>query len=64
MYKDMVYLADLARNFRETADVIDEIIEEKMTTQANGKETKRDRTHLQKLLEKYENILKRETEWG
>lgn len=64
MYKDMVYLADLAKNFREAADVIDEIIEEKMTIQANGKETKRDRTHLQKLLEKYENILKREKEWG
>lgn len=64
MYKDMVYLADLARNFREAADVIDEIIEEKMTIQANGKETKSNRTHLQKLLEKYENILKRETEWG
>ena len=64
MYKDMVWLAEAARNFREAADVIDEIIETQMTIDVRGKATKRERRQLRELTEKYEDILKREKEWG
>lgn len=64
MYKFMVQLADMARNFREAADVIDEIIELKMTIEAKGSQSKREGKRLQELIGKYEDILERNKEWG
>ncbi len=64
MYKFMVQLADMARNFREAADTIDEIIEIKMTIEAKGSQTKREEKRLQELIGKYEEILERNKEWG
>ena len=64
MYKFMVQLADMARNFREAADIIDEIIEIKMTIEAKGSQTKREEKRLQELIGKYEEILERNKEWG
>ena len=64
MYKFMVQLADMARNFREAADVIDEIIELKMTIEAKGSQTKKEGKRLQELVDKYEDILERNKEWG
>ena len=63
MYKDMVWLAEMAKGFREAANVIDEIIEIKMTINANGNATKKDVRRLSKLMKKYEEILTREKEW-
>ena len=64
MYKYMVQLADMARNFRETADVIDEIVEIKTTIEVKGSQTKKEGKRLKELMDKYENILKRNREWG
>ena len=64
MYKIMVQLADMARNFREAADVIDKIIELKMTIEAKGSQTKKEAKRLQELIGKYEDILERNKEWG
>ena len=63
MYKDMVWLAEMAEGFREAANVIDEIIEIKMTINVSGNTTKKDARRLAELMEKYEKILKREKEW-
>ena len=62
MYKDMVWLAEMAKGFREAANVIDEIIEIKMTINVSGA-TKKDTRQLAQLMEKYEEILTREKEW-
>lgn len=62
MYKDMVWLAEMAKGFREAADTIDEIIEIKMTINANGNATKKDIQRLNELMGKYEEILTREKE--
>lgn len=64
MYKYMVQLADMARNFREAADVIDEIVEIKTTIEVKGSQTKKEGKRLKELMDKYENILKRNREWG
>ena len=63
MYKDMVWLAEMAKGFREAANTIDEIIEIKMTINANGNATKKDVRRLSELMKKYEEILTREKEW-
>ena len=63
MYKNMVWLAEMAKGFREAANVIDEIIEIKMTINANGNATKKDVHRLSELMKKYEEILTREKEW-
>lgn len=63
MYKNMVWLAEMAKGFREAANVIDEIIEIKMTINANGNATKKDVRRLSELMKKYEEILTREKEW-
>lgn len=59
----MVWLAEMAKGFREAANVIDEIIEIKMTINANGNATKKDVRLLSELMKKYEEILTREKEW-
>ncbi len=64
MYKEIVWLADMAQSFREAAAVIDEIVEIKLTIEARGKPTKQEEKRLQELLAKYEKILSREKEWG
>ena len=64
MYKEIVWLADMAQSFREAAAVIDEIVEIKLTIEARGKSTKQEEKRLQELLAKYEKILSREKEWG
>ncbi|WP_177957101.1 hypothetical protein [Eubacterium ramulus] len=53
----------MAKGFREAANVIDEIIEIKMTINANGNATKKDVRRLSELMKKYEEILTREKEW-
>lgn len=63
MYKNMVWLAEMAKGFRAAANVIDEIIEIKMTINANGNATKKDVRWLSELMKKYEEILTREKEW-
>ena len=58
----MVWLAEMAKGFREAANVIDEIIEIKMTINVSGA-TKKDIRRLAQLMGKYEEILTREKEW-
>ena len=53
MYKDMVWLAEIAKGFREAANVIDEIVEIKMTINVSGA-TKKDTRRLAELMKKYE----------
>ena len=50
----MVWLAEMAKGFREAANVIDEIIEIKMTINANGNATKKDVRRLSELMKEYE----------
>ena len=64
MYKYMVQLAGMARNFREAADIIDKIVEIKMTVEVKGSQTKKEGKRLQELMDRYENILKKNKEWG
>lgn len=63
MYKDMVWLAEMAKGFRDAANVIDEIIEIQMTINVSGYATKKDNRRLAQLMAKYEKILTREKEW-
>lgn len=64
MYKDMTWLADMAKGFRQAAGIIDEIVETQLTIEARGKATKRDAKSLQDLIEMYEKILIREKKCG
>ena len=64
MYKDMMWLVDMAKGFRQAAGIIDEIVETQLTIEARGKTTKRDAKRLHDLIEMYEKILTREKKRG